>query len=78
MKRDGGVAATRWYLAQRDPQPGLNRMIRLGLPELSLEYVVPEHPWRALFTSYELATARRRLEAEGVRPPDIAPQGTHP
>jgi hypothetical protein len=55
VKRDGGLPATRWYLAQRDPQPGLNRMIRLGLPELSLDYVVLEYPWRTLFTPQELA-----------------------
>ncbi len=62
----GGLEAARRYLARRDPQNGFQRMIDLGLADISLEAVVLKHPWMALFTSQELATARRRLRNAGL------------
>src|SRR5262249_48391107 len=57
----GGLEAARRYLAGRDPQDGFQRMIDLGLEDISVEAVVLQAPWRELFTAEELATARRRL-----------------
>lgn len=52
------------YLARPSPQPGFHRQINVGLPELSMEVLVLQDPWRALFTSQERAEAYKRLDAE--------------
>jgi hypothetical protein len=58
-------------LAAGNPSSGFTELFLRGKDNLrlSLEYVVLNGPWRALFTPQQLAIARRRLQEVDVEPP---------
>lgn len=62
IDKRGPVGAAKILLHAPNPQVGLNRLVRLGLVEMSVEACVvkPEH--RGLFSQDEVAEATRRLE----------------
>lgn len=57
----GGLEATRAVLAQPGLAGGLEEFAAAGRPDLSIEALVLEQPFDALFTAEELAAARERL-----------------
>ncbi len=57
----GGIEAARAVLAQPGLTGGLEEFAAAGRPDLSIETLVLEQPFDALFTAEELAAARERL-----------------
>ena len=58
----GGLPAARRLLRSSEHPEGLTRLWECGRLDISMEALVLQEPWRALFTEDELGTARRRLE----------------
>ena len=61
----GGREAVKRYLSRPQAQEGFDRVRELNLVPYSIEALVLEQPWSALFTPTELETARRRLASVG-------------
>jgi 5-methylcytosine-specific restriction protein A len=64
VRRVGGLQAAReWLDSKKDSAAGLDRVVSVGRPELSLEGMVLEDEWKELFTPEERRIARERLDA---------------
>ena len=64
----GGLAAAKQLLSSSAPSSGFTRLWEEQRLDLSVEALVLQEPWSALFTDTELAEARRRLEELGYEP----------
>ena len=64
----GGVAAARHLLRDGTISEGFARLWDEARLDLSVEAVVLDPQWRALFTSDELAVAQMRLDDAGYTP----------
>ena len=64
----GGLAAAQKLLRDGTVSDGFVRLWQEGRLDISVEAVVLDPQWRALFTSDELAVARSRLEDAGHQP----------
>ena len=73
----GGLGTADTLLATPDTSAGFTELFLRGKENLrlSVEYVVLESPWNALFSDSQLAVARRRLEQVGVEPPEPEQDG---
>jgi hypothetical protein len=65
LAKHGGVETAKRLLAKAEPQEGLFELWRLGLLHESMEAVVVQEKYQALFTKDEVAEAHRRLEELG-------------
>jgi len=63
----GGVGTAKMLLRGSTPQKGLQWLARQGLLEFSMEALVIQPKYAALFTLAEIATARKRLQAVGYK-----------
>jgi len=72
LANHGGKGTADRLLASTDPASGFTELFMRGKEnlKLSLECVVLKSPWRTLFTSDQLATARSRLLEVGCDLPD--------
>ncbi|MDP1652390.1 MAG: hypothetical protein Q8L56_06680 [Rhodocyclaceae bacterium] len=61
----GGLAAAKKLLASSHYPEGLTRLWELKRLDISMEATVLQEPWCGLFTSDELAVAKKRLEELG-------------
>lgn len=61
----GGVGAAKRLLAKPEPSEGLFKLWEIERLDISMEAIVLQPQFAPLFTSEELAEARRRLEALG-------------
>jgi hypothetical protein len=61
LEAHGGIVAARAVLAQPGLAGGLAELAAAGRPDLSIEALLLEEPFDALFTAEELAAARERL-----------------
>lgn len=61
----GGLEAARELLKSTRPAEGLTTLWEHGRLDLSMEALVCQEPWRALFTDDEIDMARQRLEHLG-------------
>jgi hypothetical protein len=68
VRRDGGVATAKRLLGRAGASRGFELLRAKGRLELSLEALVLEPDFRALFSDQELAEARRRLAGAGLPP----------
>ena len=57
----GGLATAKQLLGSSNPASGFVRLWEERRLDLSVEHLVLQKPWRALFTDAELAEAGRRL-----------------
>jgi hypothetical protein len=71
VQGSGGKAAADQLLASANPSAGFTELFLRGREhlKLSVEYLVLQDPWRALFSDEQLAVARKRLFSVGVEPP---------
>ncbi len=70
LRADGGVATAKNLLAREvtdGGSGGLERMLRVGRLDLTVEWLVIQEHWRDLFTDDEVDEARRRLNATYAR-----------
>lgn len=78
LAEHGGKGTADRLLASNNPSSGFTELFLRGREnlKLSVEYVVLQSPWRTLFTSDQLATARRRLLDVGCELPvdDVSPE----
>ncbi len=58
----GGVGVARRLVASGEIQDGIKKIVAMGHPELSMESIMLEPQFAALFTEGELAAARWRLD----------------
>lgn len=67
----GGKETADRLLATGDPSEGFTHLYLRGKENLkiSVEYLVLQNPWRALFDADQLAVARERLLKVGCTPP---------
>lgn len=65
LNQYGGVKTAKKLLAKREVQVGLMTLWELDLLDSSMEAYVIKERYQALFTSEEIAEARRRLEELG-------------
>ena len=67
----GGKDTADRLLATGDPSEGFTQLFLRGPQNLciSVEYVVLQNPWRALFEPEQLAVARKRLLDHKCQPP---------
>ena len=68
VQEQGGVAAAKQLLNTIEPSSGFTRLWCECRLDLSVEAVVVQEPWSALFTDKELSVARRRLADLGYNP----------
>ena len=68
VNQQGGLAAAQQLLLGDSPASGFVRLWEEGRLDLSVEALVLQEPWRALFTDAELAEAHRRLKQLGYEP----------
>ena len=61
VRKDGGLAAARYYLRQKGAGEGLKKLARLGRLDLSVEQLVLDPDWSPLFTEEERALASAKL-----------------
>lgn len=68
----GGKAAADQLLASTSASDGFTELFLRGREnlKLSVEYLVLQEPWKALFSEEQLAVARRRLQDVGIALPD--------
>lgn len=64
----GGLAAAQQLLRDGTVSDGFVRLWDEGLLDISVEAVVLDPRWQALFSSHESDVARRRLEDAGFKP----------
>ncbi len=71
---NGGKAAAEQLLASPNASEGFTELFLRGREHLTLsvEYLVLQAPWNALFSEAQLAVARRRLQDVGIALPDTA------
>jgi len=62
LAEHGGVETAKRLLATKEPQSGLFELYHIGLLHESMEAVVLQEKFKALFTEDELAEAHKRLE----------------
>ena len=63
LHKRGGVSTAKQLINASKPSDGYTRLYEKSRLDLTVEAVVVENPsWHALFTSEELAKARRRLK----------------
>ena len=62
VQNHGVLEAARRLLASSSVGDGFVALWEVGRLDLSVEALVLQEPWRALFTEEELAVARQRLE----------------
>ena len=65
LNERGGIGTARYLLAKPDTQQGLFKLWELGQLDSSMEALVLQPKYEALFTDEEHAEARRRLEELG-------------
>ena len=65
IDQHGGVIAAKRLLEKQEIQQGLRKLWELNLLNLSMEALVIQERFQPLFTSEEIAEARRRLEELG-------------
>lgn len=65
VNAQGGLAAAKALLATTAFSEGLTTLWQHGRLDLTIEDLVLRDPWRALFSSVELDTARQRLRSLG-------------
>lgn len=67
----GGKGAADRLLATGNPSSGFTELYLRGKDNLriSVEYLVLQNPWRALFTEDQRAVARKRLREVKCTPP---------
>lgn len=68
VSQRGGYQAARDLLHARTVSDGFTRLWELGRLDLSVEALVLQPEWRALFTDDDLAIARERLAQLGYSP----------
>src|SRR5687767_3277493 len=66
--RDGGVTVAKKLLHDPNPAAGFATLILNGRLDLSVEVLVLQPEWQALFTDFELSVARERLKAVNYVP----------
>lgn len=71
VQGSGGKAAADQLLASANPSAGFTELFLRGREQLklSVEYLVLQEPWQALFSEEQLAVAIKRLRDVGVEPP---------
>jgi hypothetical protein len=71
VQGNGGKAAADQLLASANPASGFTELFLRGREYLkfSVEYLVLQEPWRALFSEDQLSIATKRLLDVGVEPP---------
>ena len=62
VRERGGLDAAKQLLQGNELSSGLVRLWELGRLDISMEALVQEEPWSALFTHEELAEAHQHLE----------------
>jgi len=72
VNEHGGKEAADRLLAMPNPSSGFTELFFRGREnlKLSVEYVILQNPWRALFTQEQRAIARKRLVKVEVSPPE--------
>jgi hypothetical protein len=65
LEEHGGVVTAKRLLAVSEPQTGLYRLCELNLLDDSMEAMVLQDRFGALFTKVEINEARRRLDELG-------------
>ena len=65
VRREGGLAAVKYWLRGTEPAEGLRRLDQLRRLDLSVEALALRYPWRLLFSDEELDVARKRLKRFG-------------
>jgi hypothetical protein len=65
VSETGGLGAARSLLAASVLSDGFTALWQCGRLDLTVEALVIKSPWCTLFTDYELAIARKRLEELG-------------
>lgn len=65
VQTEGGLLTAKKLLASNLHPDGLTRLWELKRLDISMEALVIKEPWCQLFTSEELAIARKRLKALG-------------
>jgi hypothetical protein len=65
VRNEGGVAAARKLLADRQVSEGFLRLVKARRLDLSVEYFVLKPRYASLFTPDERKTARERLQTYG-------------
>ena len=71
VSEHGGVATARRLLNASEVQPGLTDLWEIGRLDLSMEALVLQERWEALFSDEERQMARKRLEDHGYDPCSI-------
>lgn len=66
LRQVGAAEAARRLLVSGDIQSGFSRLIRLGRPELTIEWAALDPRWERLFTEQHRDAARWRLQQAGV------------
>ena len=62
VQQIGGLATAKKLLASNHYPEGLTRLWELKRLDISMEATVLQEPWSGLFTSEELAVAKKRLK----------------
>ncbi len=62
LRKDGGVETAKALLAKHETQAGLAGVWEIGRLDLSMESIVLEERFRALFNDAERNEAKRRLD----------------
>ena len=65
VEREGGYAAAKQLLANKDTQYGLTKLYELNRLDLSMEALVVSEKYSCLFSEFEFKTAERRLKQFG-------------
>lgn len=67
VRRNGGLATAKRMLKPRNAgqRKGLDALLEAGRPDLTLEAIILQPPFRTLFTDDELAVAAERLGEYG-------------
>jgi len=68
LNERGGLPTAKYLINSNTPSEGYTRLYELGRLDLTVEAVVVEEPrWHSLFTTEELAKARKRLADYGYK-----------
>ena len=65
VQERGGLGAAKHLLAGSEAQSGLTRLWELNRLDISVEALILDNRWRALFNSEERKVAKARLAAYG-------------
>jgi hypothetical protein len=69
IRQVGAAEAARRLLVSGDIQTGFSRLVRLGRPDLTIEWAALDDRWGTLFSDQHQAAARWRLQQAGIEPP---------